>query len=76
MLMNRKTFCVAVIFLCLTLVWFGLNVYWLITHAKSVHLFDLLVGLLFVAAGAGMVYHEFNKKKRRHLADVDKSHIP
>mgnify|MGYP000865411818 CR=1 FL=1 len=34
------------------------------------------LGVLFVAAGVGMVYNEFNKKKCRHLDEVNKHKIP
>ena len=46
-----------VVFLCLTLLWFGLNVYWLIAGGYCVTKFDLVVAVLFVLAGAGMVYN-------------------
>lgn len=74
--MNKKTFTVAVIFLVATLVWLGVNVYWLLTHAHCTSVFDLIVGVLFVAAGVGMVCNEFNKKKRKHLEEVNKHQIP
>lgn len=74
--MNRKTFTLAVIFLIVTLVWLGLIVFWLLTRRGSVHVFDLVVALLFVLAALGMVYNESNKKKRRHLAEINKYKIP
>lgn len=74
--MNKKTFTLAVIFLVLTLAWLGLNVYWKVTHSNCVHAFDFIIGIMFVAAAAGMVYNEFHKKKRRHLDEVDKHKIP
>ena len=37
---------------------------------------QVVVGVLFVAAGVGMVYNEFNKKKCRHLDEVNKHKIP
>lgn len=74
--MNKKTFTLAVIFLVLTLVWLGLNVYWKFTHSNCVHVIDFIIGIMFVAAAAGMVYNEFHKKKRRHLDEVDKHKIP
>lgn len=43
---------------------------------RDVNVFDLVVGVLFVAAGVGMVYNEFNKKKCRHLDEVNKHKIP
>ena len=74
--MNKKTFTLAVIFLVLTLVWLGLNVYWKVIHSNCVHVIDFIIGIMFVAAAAGMVYNEFHKKKRRHLDEVDKHKIP
>ena len=74
--MNKKTFTLAVLFFCVTLVWFGVNVYWRVTRSNCVNVFDLVVGVLFVAAGVGMVYNEFNKKKCRHLDEVNKHKIP
>lgn len=74
--MNKKTFVVALLFLCLTMLWLGLNVFWLLTHTKCVSCFDLFIGTVFVAAAAGMVYNELKKRKRRHLQDVVKNKIP
>lgn len=74
--MNRKTFTLSVLFLCVTLVWMGLNIYWAVTHKNCVHVFDFVVGVLFVAAAAAMVWNECKKKKRRHLARVSKHQIP
>lgn len=74
--MNKKAFTVAVIFLCATLGWFGVTIYWLLTVPSCVNTIDLVVAVLFVLAGIGMVYNEFNKKKRRHLDEVDKYKIP
>ena len=72
--MNKKTFTLAVIFLVVTLGWLGVNIYWALTRQNN--LFDLVVALLFVAAGVGMVYNEVNKKKRKHLDEVNKYKIP
>lgn len=74
--MNKKTFSLATLFLLATLVWLGVNIYWLWTDNCSGSVFDLIIALLFVVAASGMVYNETNKKKRRHLADVDKRQIP
>ena len=74
--MNKKTFTLAVIFLICALGWLGANVYWRGTRSHCVNVFDLVVGVLFVAAGVGMVYNEFNKKKCRHLDEVNKHKIP
>ena len=59
--MNKKTFTLAVIFLVVTLVWFGINIYWALTRQNNV--FD-------------MVDNEFNKKKCKHLDEVNKHKIP
>ena len=72
--MNKKTFTLAVIFLVVTLVWFGINIYWALTRQNNV--FDMVVALLFVAVGIGMVYNEFNKKKCKHLDEVNKHKSP
>ncbi len=74
--MNKKTFALALAFLVVTLVWLGHNLWGYLLRSHSVTLFDLLVAVLFVAAACGMVCHEFRKKRRRHLSDVDKHHIP
>lgn len=74
--MNKKTFTLALAFLILTLVWLGTNIYWRVTHANCVHVFDFIVGVLYVAAAVGMVYNEYHKKKRKHLDEVDKYKIP
>ncbi|WP_295961626.1 hypothetical protein [uncultured Alistipes sp.] len=72
--MNKKTFTVAVIFLIVTLVWLGVNIFWAMSNRNCV--FDLIVAVLFVVAGAGMVYNECHKRKRKHLAEVNKFKIP
>ena len=72
--MNKKTFTVATIFLCVTLVWLGVNIYW--TLSKQNTLFDLVIAVLFVLAGVGMVYNEFHKKRRKHLDEVNRYKIP
>ena len=74
--MNKKTFILALTFFCATLVWLGVNIRWFITCRGCVSRFDLLVALLFAAAGAGITLHEFRKKKRTHLEDADKHQIP
>ncbi len=61
--MNKKTFTVAVIFLIVTLVWLGVNIFWALSNSNCI--FDLVVAvLLFVLAGVGMVYNEMWKRKR------------
>lgn len=72
--MNKKTLCVALLFLCATLVWLGVNIYWAFTGPYAI--FDIVIALIFVLAGAGMVWNEFGKKKRKHLAEVNKHQIP
>lgn len=74
--MNKKTFTLAVIFLICALGWLGVNVYWRVTHSNCVNVFDLVVGVLFVAAGIGMVYNEMKKKRCRHLDEVNRHQIP
>ena len=72
--MNRKTALLAVAFLCLTLVWFGVKLYWMFQGGNSVT--DLLIALLLVAAGGIMVWNECHKKKRRRLDEVNPHQIP
>ena len=72
--MNKKTFTLASIFLAVTIVWLGINVYWALTRQNNA--FDMAVALLFVAAGIGMVYNECHKKKCKHLDEVNKHKIP
>lgn len=74
--MNKKTFALAVLFFCATLAWFLLILYWRFVAGHYVNTFDLVVSVLCVIAGSGMVYHEFRKKKRRHLDEVNKHKIP
>ena len=45
-------------------------------HSNCVNVFDLVVGVLFVAAGIGMVYNEMKKKRCRHLDEVNRHQIP
>ena len=76
--MNKKTFTVAVIFLIVTLVWLGVNIFWALSNKNCI--FDLIVAVLFALAGAGagvgMVYNECHKRKRKHLDEVNKYKIP
>lgn len=74
--MNKKTFTLAVIFLCVTLVWLGVTIYWAFRNRDCVCVFDVVIAVLFVLAAAGMVYNERNKKKRRHLEEINKYKIP
>ena len=68
--MNKKTFTVAVIFLIVTLVWLGVNIFWALSNKNCI--FDLIVAVLFALAGAGMVYNECHKRKCRHLDEVNR----
>ena len=72
--MNKKTFTLALMFLVVTVAWLGVNIYWALNHRNNV--FDMVVALLFVAAGVGMVYNELKKKKCRHLDEVNRHQIP
>ncbi|MEG1611610.1 MAG: hypothetical protein RRZ83_04880 [Alistipes sp.] len=72
--MNRKTFSVAVFFFCLTFVWLVVNVWWALAHRNTTA--DLVIAVVFFVAGIGMIYNEVNKKKRKHISDVDKHKIP
>lgn len=74
--MNRKTFALAVSFLCLTLCGFAACIYGFATGTGSVGGFDLMIASVCLVAAACMVVHEGRKKKRKHLADVDKYQIP
>lgn len=49
--MNKKTFTVAVIFMIVTLVWLGVNIFWALSNSNCI--FDLVVAVLFVLAGVG-----------------------
>lgn len=72
--MNKKTFTLAMFFLVVTLGWLGVNIYgaWI---GRSCAM-DLIIAVLFCIAAAGMVHNEFNKKKRKHLSEVNKNKIP
>lgn len=72
--MNKKTFTVALLFLIGTLAWLGVNIYWVwIGHCR---IFGLFIPLLCVLAGVAMVLNEVNKKKLKHLEEVNKHKIP
>ena len=45
--MNKKTFTVAVIFLIVTLVWLGVNIFWALSNKNCI--FDLIVAVLFLS---------------------------
>ena len=53
---NKKTFTLAVVFLVLSLVWLGTNIYWRVTHFNWGSVIDFVIGFLFVLAGAGVVH--------------------
>ena len=61
--MNKKTFTLAVLFFCVTLVWFGVNVYW--DCVRRVDVYNTLLSLLFVVFGAWS-----GTKRRRNGADT------
>ena len=67
--MNKKTFTVALIFLCATLVWLAVNLVWFMQDGNWSEIF---VPVLLVAAGVYMVYSEYHKRKRRHVEEVKK----
>ena len=67
--MNKKTFTVALLFLCATLVWLAVNLVWFMQDGKWSEIF---VPVLLVAAGVYMVYSEYHKRKRRHVEEVKK----
>lgn len=62
--MNKKTFTLAVLFFCVTLVWFGVNVYW--DCVRRVDVYNTLLSLLFVVFGAPWS----GTKRRRNGADT------
>ena len=72
-------FVVGTVFVLLTALaakWFNLSDTALNITAQVLRVAAVVVGVLFVAAGVGMVYNEFNKKKCRHLDEVNKHKIP
>lgn len=72
--MNKKTFTLAVLFLVATIVWLAANVYWDLTGHLSI--FSTVVAVLFVVFAAMMVYNECQKKKCKHLEEVNRHKIP
>mgnify|MGYP006924526560 CR=1 FL=1 len=44
--MNKKTFTLALLFLCVTLVWLGVNLYW--DYVGRVDVYNTFIALLFV----------------------------
>ncbi|HJC17795.1 hypothetical protein [uncultured Alistipes sp.] len=74
--MNKKTFTLALTFFCVTVVWLGVNIYWVVARPARVCMLDLLIAFLFVLAGAGMTWNEYKKKRRRHLDEVNPHKLP
>ena len=72
--MNKKTFTLALLFLCVTLVWLGVNLYW--DYVGRVDVYNTFIALLFVVFAAAMVRNEYHKKRRRHLDEVNRNQIP
>lgn len=72
--MNKKTFALALLFLLATLCWLCVNIYWDLTGQRD--LFATFIALIFVALAGAMTFHEFRKKKRRHLDEVNRNQIP
>ena len=54
--MNKKTFTLALLFLCVTLVWLGVNLYW--DYVGRVDVYNTFIALLFVVFAAAMVWTE------------------
>ena len=46
--MNKKTFTLALLFLCVTLVWLGVNLYW--DYVGRVDVYNTFIALLFVVS--------------------------
>ncbi len=66
--MNKKTFSVALLFLVVTLLWLGFEIYWFCTNHLPKK--ELAMPVLFVIAALVMVWREFRRKKRKHVEDV------
>ncbi len=66
---NKKTATVALIFMLATIMWLTINVVWCLHDG---HYANLIIPVLFVAAGVAMFYNEFHKKPRKHVEDVKK----
>ena len=71
--MNKKTFTLAVIFLCVSVALLVAEIFW---FYRNCTVYDWIISVFLVVAGAWMVWNELHKKKRRHLADVNKNEIP
>ncbi len=71
--MNKKTFTLAVIFLCVAVALLVADIFWFYHKCTA---YDWIIAVFLVIAGVWMVWNELHKKKRRHLADVNKHEIP
>jgi hypothetical protein len=69
--MNKKTFSVAMIFLIVTVLYLGFELF---SHFYFGHPNGrgLVLPILFVVAAAVMAWREFHRKKRKHVEDVKK----
>lgn len=67
--MNKKTFAVAFVFLCVTVAWLTINIVWWTSTRRTA---DLFFPVVFVCLAAVMVYRQGTKKKRRHIEDAKK----
>ena len=73
MRMNKKTFTLAVIFLCVAV---GLLVAYIFWFGDSCSIWDWTVTVFLVIAGVLMVWNEMHKKRRLHRSDVNRNEIP
>lgn len=73
MRMNKKTFTLAVIFLCVAIGLLVANIFWFCDTCTT---WDWTISVFLVIAGVLMVWNEKHKKRRLHRADVDKNQIP
>lgn len=71
--MNKKTLTLAVIFLCVAVALLVVNYFWFREKCTG---YDWGISIFLVIAGVWMVWNELHKKKRKHLADVNKHEIP
>ncbi len=71
--MNKKTFALAVVFLCVAVALLAVNLFW---FRDSCTAWDWVITVFLVIAGVLMVGNEMHKKRRRHLADVNRNEIP
>lgn len=71
--MNKKTFSLAVIFLCVAVALLLADFLWFYEKCTA---YDWIIAAFLVIAGIWMVWNELHKKKRPHLTEVDKNKIP